>query len=190
MTFGEKLTKLRKQANLSQKQLAEKLSLSRQVISKWEKGVGLPDIDNLVKISKLFNVTIDDLLDYKLEKIDLKLDETIEKIDKKDAFFKNVNMFILHKFADFDEIFALSQEINLNIWQEIFYSIFDIDLVLEFHDFIQNGFVFPFFVIKKDEKYLVLVKKSMLMTKRLDKDFVKRHLIVDGYRYEKIKKLK
>lgn len=62
MTFDQKLSDLRRQAALSQEQLAEKLSVSRQAISRWENGEVLPDAPNLVAISKLFGVSIDYLL--------------------------------------------------------------------------------------------------------------------------------
>ena len=61
MTFGEKLSSLRKQANLSQSDVAVKLNVSRQVVSKWEKGVGLPDVDNLKKVASIFGKTIDEV---------------------------------------------------------------------------------------------------------------------------------
>lgn len=62
MNFNEKLKAMRKQAGFSQEQLAEKLNVSRQAITKWEADNGLPDIDNLVRIAKLFRVTLDDLV--------------------------------------------------------------------------------------------------------------------------------
>lgn len=61
MTFGEKLQKLRKSNNFSQEQLAEKLGVSRQAISKWEMGT-LPDIENIVRISQYFDCSLDYLL--------------------------------------------------------------------------------------------------------------------------------
>ena len=62
MNFNEKLKLLRKESNLTQEELAEKLFVSRQAITKWENGDGLPDIDNLKEISRLFNVSIDELV--------------------------------------------------------------------------------------------------------------------------------
>lgn len=62
MTFGEKLRSLRKQTGLSQEKLAEKLSVSRQAITKWETESGIPDIENLMAISALFGVSVDELL--------------------------------------------------------------------------------------------------------------------------------
>lgn len=61
MIFNEKLQKLRKSNGLSQEQLAEKLGVSRQAISKWEIGT-LPDVDNIVRISRYFDCSLDYLL--------------------------------------------------------------------------------------------------------------------------------
>lgn len=62
MNFADKLKELRKSKNMSQEQLAEKLYVSRQAITKWENGSGLPDIENIVAISALFNESLDNLL--------------------------------------------------------------------------------------------------------------------------------
>lgn len=62
MTFAENLKMLRKQAGMSQEQLAEKLGVSRQAVTKWETGVGIPDVENIMAISTLFDISIDDLL--------------------------------------------------------------------------------------------------------------------------------
>ena len=63
LTFGEKLKTARKSAGLTQEQLAEKLTVSRQAVTKWEADRGLPDIENLRQIARLLNVSIDYLLD-------------------------------------------------------------------------------------------------------------------------------
>ena len=63
MTLGEKLRSARKNAGLTQEQLSEKLLVSRQAITKWEAGKGMPDIENLKQLSKLLNISIDYLLD-------------------------------------------------------------------------------------------------------------------------------
>ena len=62
MLFNEKLKMLRKQSNFTQEELAEKLYVSRQAITKWESGDGTPDIENLKQISIVFNTTIDELI--------------------------------------------------------------------------------------------------------------------------------
>ena len=62
MEFYEKLQQLRKQNNLTQEQLAEKLFVSRTAVSKWESGRGYPNLETLKTISSLFSVSIDELL--------------------------------------------------------------------------------------------------------------------------------
>ncbi|MCQ4637296.1 helix-turn-helix domain-containing protein [Anaerovorax odorimutans] len=62
MTFAEKLKKLRTKNEYSQEQLADMLNVSRQAITKWETGKGMPDIENLKAIADLFDVTLDSLV--------------------------------------------------------------------------------------------------------------------------------
>lgn len=62
MRFGEKLSFLRKQRGMTQMELAEKLDISRQAVSRWEQGISEPSTENLVSIGKLFDVTVDVLV--------------------------------------------------------------------------------------------------------------------------------
>ena len=62
MTFGEKIQKLRKEAGLSQEELSYQLGVSRQAISKWERDNGYPETEKIVRMSKIFHVTLDYLL--------------------------------------------------------------------------------------------------------------------------------
>ena len=62
MEFHEKLQQLRKKNNLTQEQLAEQLFVSRTAVSKWESGRGYPNLETLKSISKLFSISIDQLL--------------------------------------------------------------------------------------------------------------------------------
>ena len=59
MTFGEKLYKLRKEQNLSQEALAEKVNATRQAVSRWENGQGFPETEKLLILSSLFQVSLD-----------------------------------------------------------------------------------------------------------------------------------
>ena len=58
MTLGEKLSKLRKEYNYTQEQLADILSVTRQSISKWESDIAYPETDKLIKIGKLFECSM------------------------------------------------------------------------------------------------------------------------------------
>ena len=61
--IGSKITKLRKGLNLTQLELAEKIYVTPQAVSKWEKGRSVPSIDVLIGLTNLFNISIDYLLD-------------------------------------------------------------------------------------------------------------------------------
>jgi len=60
--IANRLVQLRKKNGLSQEELADKLGISRQAVSKWERAESSPDTDNLISISKLYNVSLDELL--------------------------------------------------------------------------------------------------------------------------------
>ncbi len=62
MTFSEKLLRLRRQAGMSQEELADRLQVSRQAVSRWELGTAMPDAPNLLALSKIFAVSADYLL--------------------------------------------------------------------------------------------------------------------------------
>ena len=62
MNLGNKIVNLRKKNNLSQEELAEKVGVTRQTISKWELGETTPEMDKLIIISKLYDITLDELM--------------------------------------------------------------------------------------------------------------------------------
>lgn len=62
MKFHEKLLVLRKKAGMTQLDLAEKLNVSRQAVSRWEMGTAMPEIENLIAMSDLFGVSLDYML--------------------------------------------------------------------------------------------------------------------------------
>ncbi len=66
MTIGEKITELRIAANISQEQLADKINVSRQSVSKWEMGQALPQIDKVLQLCELFGISTDELLHDKI----------------------------------------------------------------------------------------------------------------------------
>ncbi|ASX22662.1 helix-turn-helix domain-containing protein [Lactiplantibacillus plantarum] len=79
--FPEQLKKLRKETNTTQDDLATKLFVTRQAISKWESGDSTPDLTNLIKLTDIFNVSLDTLV-FGAEKI-TKVDATEFTFDPK-----------------------------------------------------------------------------------------------------------
>ena len=83
MEFGNKLYELRKEKGLSQEELANHLEVTRQTVSKWELGDSTPDLDKLVLLSELFEISLDELV---LDKVPVttKLDELGAKVMTKE----------------------------------------------------------------------------------------------------------
>lgn len=69
MNLADNLKKIRKEHNLSQEQLADKLGVSRQSVSKWESNLAYPEMDKVLQICKMFNLNIDELLNQDIKKI-------------------------------------------------------------------------------------------------------------------------
>lgn len=69
MNLSENLRKIRKENNLSQEQLAEKLGVSRQAVSKWESSQAYPEMDKVLQIAQMFHLNIDDLLNQDIGEV-------------------------------------------------------------------------------------------------------------------------
>ncbi|MCR5787116.1 MAG: helix-turn-helix domain-containing protein [Acholeplasmatales bacterium] len=81
--IANRLVELRKKYGYSQEELAAKLGVSRQAVSKWERSESSPDTDNLIVLAKLYNVSLDSLLDTSEP-----IEETIERVEET----QNVNV--------------------------------------------------------------------------------------------------
>lgn len=143
MKFNEKLIELRKKEGLSQEELGYKLNVTRQTVSKWELGQTTPEMDKLIEMSKIFNVSVDELINESEIQGDsnpIIEDQPIVKEGKKQ---KNIKMIIIvaiiivlvlivvKLFAGFtlfnkaaNNIMEQGTEAQKNIF-EIFFSIFD-----------------------------------------------------------------
>ena len=186
MTFGEKLAILRNEAKLTQKDLAVMLGVSRQAVTKWENGVGIPDIDNIKKIATIFNTSIDELLDYKVEEIKFECGSVIETIDKEQSRTKNVDNFVLERFSNADNVVRLVRQIKLSFWQEVLDFIVGAGALM-MADYCKTGTVYPYLVSQGGNDYLVLISKDTMMTKKLDIKFEGNKMGIDGYKYTKVK---
>ena len=97
MDFPEKLLTLRKAKDLTQEQLAEKLGVSRQSVSKWESGQATPELEKIVSLSAIFDVTTDyllksseiDDLSVKTEMLEKQQQAILAKEQKQPAIFGN-----------------------------------------------------------------------------------------------------
>lgn len=85
MELGNNLFNARKKSGLSQEEVAEKLGISRQTISKWELGETLPDIRQSKKLSLLYHLSLDELIDFDLDVQEIQevIDKTSEEVQNK-----------------------------------------------------------------------------------------------------------
>ncbi len=102
--IGKKIMKLRKQHNMSQEELANILYISRQNLSKWELGLSMPSIETVLELTKIFNVSIDEILCLDNNYI----------IDKDNIFIGHDRNFIIKKL--------INNELDVNI-PDIFYQL-------------------------------------------------------------------
>lgn len=87
MEFHNKLYNLRKQKGLSQEELANRLNVSRQTISKWEVGDSTPEMEKLIAISDMFGISLDELV---MDKVPDQMGETLSKSETVSQLKENV----------------------------------------------------------------------------------------------------
>lgn len=97
MILADKLIELRKQHGWSQEELAEKIGISRQSVSKWESGTSIPDLDKVLKLSQIFGVTTDYLIKDEIEELTPEQSEEMED-DLKNA--KTITLDIANEFLN------------------------------------------------------------------------------------------
>ena len=189
MTFGEKLKEARKEAGLSQEQLAERITVSRSAIAKWETDKGMPDINNLKILSQVLGVSVDYLLDDD-EKISFnEIKEAINPDDyvKTGKCRDKRDAVCMAKNKDADAIYALTRTKKMSKAEWL------IDLavmpgVVETLDKTKEiaGF---YLVIKGNRQYLVKVTNEFITTNELaDKVDIRRFELGD-HKYKKLYQL-
>ena len=97
MVLAEKIVLLRKRKGWSQEELADKLDISRQSVSKWELGASIPDLDKILRLSELFDVTTDYLLKDDVREISSNVSEVFEEMSEPSArrvSAKEANLFM------------------------------------------------------------------------------------------------
>ena len=105
MKFGDKLIELRKKNGYSQEELAEKLGVSRQSVSKWESNNTYPETDKIIQIANLFDCSMDDLINDKITDVESTLRKNKNNISNVfnsllDFITSTVNMFSKMKFSE------------------------------------------------------------------------------------------
>ena len=188
MTFAEKLQDSRKRAGLSQEQLAERLSVSRSAVAKWENDNGMPDIDNLKAIAQLLDVSIDYLLDdggtlafdVMREPIDI---NAFEKSKKRKSRYDTA---VLSKFSEADSIIPLWRQKKLNKWEHAFEWILSpVFGVFDFMDKVEDGGYY-YLVEQKDHQYLVNVSREFVTSSKLARRINEKKFTVGKHKFKRL----
>ena len=148
MKIGENLFQARKEAGLSQEQVAEKLGVSRQTISKWETNETIPDIFQAKKLAVIYDVSLDKLVDFdiELEKIEKAIassnEETNMKIDWTKAWGKKYPILVTYqKKVDINKYAKEIRKLFNELQKDYNYSELDAMLVLKDilgHEYLDN----------------------------------------------------
>ena len=157
--IANRLLEFRKKSGLSQEELAEKLNISRQSVSKWERAESCPDTDNLIELAKIYNVTLDDLIN-----VDKPIKEEA-KVDEKKVESSKIEI-------DEDADIAYSSSENCDVYLK------NDKLVLDRHDDKKVEISFENVYLKeKDQKINILDAKEYFNQYTMS---IKKHKIKDA----------
>ena len=187
MTLGEKIKHARIKAGMTQEELANKLLVSRQAISKWESDKGIPDIENLKRMSKLLGISVDFLIDDETEidmsvtrePIDLsKYGKGRKKVCKDKAIRdKYPNATIMTLIAE-QKLTKSEKAVDTAIW-----------LLTPLIDMIKlskqlNHMDHEFYLIEQgDQQYLAVVTSAFIESRRLAVKITDKKFVIGDYKF-------
>ncbi|MBS4536153.1 helix-turn-helix transcriptional regulator [Clostridium sp. D2Q-14] len=128
--FGKKIKVLREQNNITQEELANKLNVTRQAISNWERSHTIPDIDTINKISKMFALTIDEIMSEKSEIIEKQYDRKMTRL----MYIASIILVVSNIIIDLFNIF----EIKANMFMIIIMLIIETTIYFSLGNAIKN----------------------------------------------------
>ena len=172
MKLSEKIKSYRKVFDLSQEQLAEKLSVSRQVVTKWETEGGVPEISNLKALADLFNVSVDYLLDDEKVVENPVLRETYTIEGKKNNYSNRYDYavsLLKNRYKEEATIYGLTQVENgernnlTKFFSFITLKISDISYLTQW----LGDLAIWFLVEKENQKLLIKVTKEFVETREI-----------------------
>ncbi|MGH0776540.1 helix-turn-helix domain-containing protein [Bacillus cereus] len=129
MSLGEQLKKLRESKGFSQEDVAKKIGVTRQAVYKWENDKSCPDIDNLILLSEMYNVTLDELIKGNQNiKEKIHIDEEDEDFEKENefGFYIGFGLLIMSAFIDYEGIQKML--LGIALFMMVFY--FDMKKVI------------------------------------------------------------
>ena len=187
MTLGQKLKEIRKRFGLSQEVLAEIMNVSRQAITKWESDEGLPDISNLQELSKVFNLTVDYLLDNDNSLPALSMKKELDK-DKYEMNRKGYKQILKDYYTEPWEIYELLRSENKGKLARVVSDWIIGAGAMETVDALND--TTPYYLIKKDGlKLLVNIHDYILEVIELPENTNDKKFVYGKNRFKQFKRL-
>lgn len=187
MTLGEKIKHARIKAGMTQQDLAKKLLVSRQAISKWESDKGIPDIENLKRMAKLLGTSIDFLVDNETE---MDLSVTREPIDlskygkgrkkvRKDKAIRDKypNATIMTLIAE-QKLTKSEKVVDTAIW--LLTPLIDMIKLSKQLNNTDNEF---YLVEQEDQQYLAIVTSEFIESRKLAAKITEKKFIIGDYKF-------
>lgn len=191
MTLADKLKEARKNAGLTQVELAEKLCVSRQAITKWESGKGIPDVENLKNIANVLNVSIDFLLDDEgtLDKTIIKEQINLNDYVKEGKLQSKKDAVVYAKYPDAD-ITPLLAKKKSSKGQKVFAELlgiltdapFGTDEVFNQISDARNAY---YLVQEEGKQIFVTVTEDFIESKVMAKEIVGNKFEIGDYKFQK-----
>ena len=196
MTLGEKLKSARKGAGLTQEQLAEKLLVSRQAITKWEADKGMPDIENLKQLSKLLNISVDYLLDsgegidLSVMREEINLDDYTYTRKIKGRWSKKAgkkDMVVIKKYPDAEIHYLMGKQIltrGEKITDNLIGFLTDAPFgIPEFINGIKNADKEFYLVNQSDKQFFVIVTDEFIESRQLAEKIIGKKFAVGNFSF-------
>lgn len=191
MTLADKLKEARKNAGLTQVELAEKLCVSRQAITKWESGKGIPDVENLKNIANVLSVSIDFLLDDEgtLDKTIIKEQINLNDYVKEGKLRSKKDAVVYAKYPDAD-ITPLFAKKKSSKGQKVFAELlgiltdapFGTDEVFNQISDARNAY---YLVQEEGRQIFVTVTEDFIESKVMAKEIVGNKFEIGDYKFQK-----
>lgn len=191
MKLGEKIKEARKNVGLTQAELAERLCVSRQAVTKWESGQGIPDVENLRMLAGVLDVSIDFLLDEGEDFNKAVIKEQIELSDyKKEGKLRSKQEAVVYEKYSSCEIIPLlakkkstkSQKIVSELLGWVFDAPFGTDQM--YHMFGEMDHAY--FLVEDGEKQIfVIVTKEFIESRVLPKKIIDNKFEIGEYQFTK-----
>ena len=159
MNLGNKITKLRKKEKMSQEILANKIGVSRQTISNWELNITKPDTDHIKKMSKIFNISIDEILDNDIRDIMEEKISNTEKLTNKNTKSIKILLITLYFIILTGLIYVIVYYSTKRDFTSKYEGVYICDLNDENKkDHVDTGIFFIYWEDNKDGTYSVVIE--------------------------------